>query len=47
MTDQPAAAEPVPETPQPAAPERICPNCGKPVPDGNRFCTSCGMKIGE
>lgn len=23
------------------------PTAGKPVPDGNRFCTSCGMKIGE
>lgn len=31
----------------PAAPGRTCPTCGKPVPDGNRFCTCCGAKVDE
>ena len=24
----------------------ICPSCGKPLPSGSRFCTSCGAQIG-
>lgn len=25
----------------------ICPNCSAPLPDNVRFCTHCGVKIGE
>lgn len=39
-------AEPIPAA-VPAAPGRTCPTCGKPVPDGNRFCTCCGAKVDE
>ena len=24
---------------------RVCPQCGKPVKDGQKFCTDCGAKI--
>ena len=25
----------------------FCPNCGKEIPDGSRFCTQCGNPTGE
>lgn len=25
--------------------ENICPQCGKPVTNGKKFCTNCGAKI--
>lgn len=25
--------------------EILCQNCGKPVPDGKKFCTNCGTKV--
>lgn len=25
--------------------ENICPQCGKPIKNGKKFCTSCGAKI--
>lgn len=31
----------------PVAPKNACPNCGAPVNSGDRFCQSCGAKIGE
>lgn len=39
---QPYVQQPVP----PAAPQqRICPNCGNAVADGNLFCNNCGNKM--
>lgn len=34
------ASEPESSTPQ------SCPHCGKPAPEGTRFCTKCGTKLG-
>ena len=30
-----------------SAPETACPACGVGVPDGARFCESCGAQIGD
>lgn len=40
------APEPTPVPEPTAAPsQRLCPNCGKPAPEGTRFCTKCGTKL--
>lgn len=39
-----AVTEPI-ETTATEVGEKICANCGKTVPAGNRFCTCCGTKV--
>lgn len=45
----PVAQEPVStpteSTPVSAPAEKVCPNCGRVIPEGNRFCTGCGTKV--
>lgn len=32
---------------QKAAPSAVCPDCGAPLADGQRFCNSCGKSLGQ
>ena len=41
----PAAAEPAKEEAPKKTPD-VCPNCGKKLADGVKFCAGCGTKIG-
>lgn len=34
-----------PMPPQGIPAGRPCPNCGKPLPEGNAFCPSCGARV--
>ena len=28
-------------------PARLCPTCGMPVPNGQRFCSNCGSQLSD